>query len=107
MGAGAGERKHPAKENAACQVRLCTNIRYERVAPGGGDSLRPGRHLSDPRPLLCFLISVSPSLFSSIHSATLFLFVQREGGQAAILFLPAVATKCFVKSETKYECPLC
>lgn len=61
MGAGPGERKNPAKENAACQVWLCTNIRYERVAPEG-DALRPGRHLSDPRPLLCSLISVSPSL---------------------------------------------
>lgn len=61
MGAGPGQRKDPAKENAACQVWLWTNIRYERVAPEG-DALPPGRPLSDPRPPLCSLVSVSPSL---------------------------------------------
>lgn len=45
--------------------------------------------------------------FSLSFSSPLSVFVQRERGQAALLFLPAVATKCFIKPGTKYEWPLC
>lgn len=42
------------------------------------------------------------------HSHSLSLPVCTEGrGQAAFLFLPDVATKCFIKTRTKYECLLC
>lgn len=58
---GVGARKNQAKENAACQMWLHTNTRYERVAPDG-NSLGPDCHLPDPEPLSCSLVSVSPSL---------------------------------------------
>lgn len=100
-----GAPENQAKENAACQVWLRTNTRYERVAPEGIHCDRAVIYHT----LSLFYVSSSqfhrPFLF---HSLCLSLPVCTEGrGQAALLFLPAVATKCFIKTGTKYECPLC
>lgn len=82
MGAGEG--------NAACQVWSRTNTRYERVAPEG---LHCDRPLPNPEPPLCFLSS-------QFHRPFLLPVCTEGRGQAALLFLPAVATKCFIKTGT-------